>query len=145
MMMAQHIGVQCVAYQPLCRPRLISAFFRRYLPWAANSDARFVSVPERLASAPQHQQHRDSDLSLPLALVRGLFSQGLRMSACWSSAIQHSIDQSGCLPGSCGTAPSLRAPDLCAENEALYAGFEENGWPKFERRWHVPLFDAARA
>ena len=103
----------------------------RYVPWAANSDARFVSVPERLQSAPLHQQQRDSDFVLPLPLVRGLFAQGLHLSACWSTAMQRLVRNAAEeRPGS-----AMRGEAECDEDETLYQSFDENSWPKLERRW----------
>ena len=105
----------------------------RYLPWAANSDPRFVSIPERLASAPRHQQLRDSDLLLPKPLVRGLFLQGMQMSSCWTRVFQSSNDTMRW-----GTTSNMhrqsQIQDRCVEDDALYDGFEANGWPKFELR-----------
>lgn len=127
-MMARHIGVQ-------------------YLPWAANSDPRFVSIPERLASAPRNQQLRDSDFSLPFVLVRGLFLQGVQMSRCWSAALQGSTNTFDDLKGTSGAVSSSRFKDLCDEDASLYDGFEANGWPTFELRYsrqkmHTWLNDA---
>lgn len=132
MTMARHIGVQygASASSGQILRQLPPYIMHRYLPWAANSDPRFVSVPQRLASAPRNQQLRDSDFSLPYPLLRGLFSQGLQLSRCWSSAIQDSMDAFG------ATFPSLR---FCTEDEAMYAGFEGNNWPKFELRWQLML------
>ena len=127
LMMARHVGVQCAArhhLKPVCK----ASHKCRYLPWAANSDPRFVSVPDRLASAPLHQQLRDSDLFLPLPLVRGIFAQGLRMSACWSALISGAVDEMGDDVG------SNRKQEHCVDDESLYEGFEDNRWPKLERR-----------
>jgi hypothetical protein len=103
----------------------------RYLPWAANSDARFVSVPERLQSAPLHQQQRDSDFVLPLPLVRGLFAQALHLSACWSTAVPRPVDDTA----EQRSGSAMRGEAQCDEDEALYHSFDENRWPKLERRW----------
>lgn len=103
----------------------------RYLPWAANSDARFVSVPERLQSAPLHQQQRDSDIMLPLPLVRGLFAQALHLGACWSTAVRRPVHDAA--EERSGSA--MRWEPQCDEDETLYDSFDENRWPKLERRW----------
>ena len=116
-----------------CSQKHVLIFVCRYLPWAANSDSRFSSIPERLLSAPVHQQLRDSDLTLPLPLVRGLFSQGLRMSACWSMAIE-GVDSDLKEQSDANGKASWRSEALCAEDDALYHGFEENKWPKLELR-----------
>ena len=122
--------------RPLCLPQRAC----RYLPWAANSDPRFTSIPERLHSAPQHQQLRDSDFTLPLPLVRGLFSQGLHMSTCWSSAIRGIAGEMGQRADVIGKA-AWRSKAYCAEDDTLYHGFEENGWPKLELRWLMSLLN----
>lgn len=123
-----HLAATTIA--PAAPPQLM----RRYLPWAANSDPRFVSIPERLASAPRNQQLRDSDFSLPFVLVRGLFLQGLQMSRCWSAALQGSTNTFDDLKGTSGAVSSSRFKDLCDEDASLYDGFEANGWPTFELR-----------
>jgi hypothetical protein len=106
---------------------------RRFLPWAANSDPRFTLVPERLQTAHRHQQLRDSDLSLPLPLVRGLFLQGLHMSTCWASAMQLPVNREGHRVHAYGEE-AWRGETHCTEDPALYDGFEENNWPTLELR-----------
>jgi hypothetical protein len=109
---------------------------RRFLPWAANDDPRFTIVPERLQAVPRHQQLRDSDLSLPLPLFRGIFSQGLQMSTCWSSAMQRTANHMGQRVSANGQE-EWRSETHCAEDPALYDGFEENNWPTLELRFHI--------